>query len=339
MHYPWKGFRNLNYAFTYLLISINLSLTNGGTGYYCQDTGDFIPHDPYDHNRNLLLSSLAPNVTTANGGFYQSSIGQDPYKVYALALCRGDSPSEESCVNCVQATSQDIMAKCPYQKEAFMWEARDAPCLVHYADHLIFGVLDLTPVLIDYGGNLTEQIKLNLTEFKQIWETLMDGLVKNVTAAPYSWITFATEEANLNVFQKIYALMQCTPDLSWSDCNLCLRRSVADSQACCLGSVGGNVQRANCCFQWSLNPFYSPDRNNTRGSIFPTVPTGISNNIDKGMFVHLQKVVQPDLHNCNCCLKTRLLRSTTVSYNGPAHGNQLEFYSENGGFSFILDLL
>ncbi|KAL5772696.1 hypothetical protein ACOSQ2_012620 [Xanthoceras sorbifolium] len=135
------------------------------------------------------------------------------------------------------------MTQCPYQKEAFTWGDKEPPCLVRYADHSVSGILDLPPVLVEY--------------FHQTWVSLMDGLVKEVSMGSSS-LKFTTKKAKFNTFQKIYALMQCTPDLSLGDCDVCLRQSVAESQACCLRTIGGNVQRANCYFGWALSPFYSP---------------------------------------------------------------------------------
>ncbi|KAL5842132.1 hypothetical protein ACOSQ3_012735 [Xanthoceras sorbifolium] len=88
MRYHSKVFRNLLSLFSYLLISsINLTLTNvGAEECFCHDIVYFSDNGPYDNNRNLILSSLAPYVHINNGGFYNTSIGQDPNQVYALAL-------------------------------------------------------------------------------------------------------------------------------------------------------------------------------------------------------------------------------------------------------------
>ncbi|KAL5842131.1 hypothetical protein ACOSQ3_012734 [Xanthoceras sorbifolium] len=169
------------------------------------------------------------------------------------------------------------MTQCPYQKEAFTWGDKEPPCLVRYADHSVSGILDLPPVLVEYVGNLTDLVKSNLTEFHQTWVSLMDGLVKEVSMGSSS-LKFETKEAKFNTFQKIYALMQCTPDLSLGDCDVCLRQSVTESQACCLRTIGGNVQRANCYFGRALNPFYSP-HTDASPSVSTTRPQ-INNKVD-----------------------------------------------------------
>lgn len=45
-------------------------------------------------------------------------------------------------------------------------------------------------------------------------------------------------------------LMQCTPDLSSSDCNHCLRENVRYNQEHNWDRVGGTVARPSCYFRW-----------------------------------------------------------------------------------------
>ncbi|KAI9199123.1 hypothetical protein LWI28_027859 [Acer negundo] len=117
-----------------MLISIGLS-----SGYeICDTTGNFTANSTYARNLNLLLSSLSSNITV-NGGFYNTSIGQDPNKVYGHALCRADVTLED-CGRCVDSTSQEVMTACPRQKAAFMWDGTPA-CLVRYAERSFFGKL------------------------------------------------------------------------------------------------------------------------------------------------------------------------------------------------------
>ncbi|KAL5772975.1 hypothetical protein ACOSP7_012592 [Xanthoceras sorbifolium] len=228
------SFRNLLVLLWYMLmISSNLATE----WKHCYDTGNFTANSTYARNRNLLLSSLASNITGYKG-FYNTTIGQDPDKVYGLALCRGDVSSED-CGSCVNSTSQDIMSTCPSQKEACMW-AGDTPCLVHYADRSHFGKVEMdVPVNAYWNGvNLT----MNLTDGK--------------ASIGSSMLKFATQEANLSSFQKIYALMQCTPDLSQSDCHFCLRRYLDEYKKCCHGRQAGGVESPNCMLRWDLSPFY-----------------------------------------------------------------------------------
>ncbi|TXG48140.1 hypothetical protein EZV62_027434 [Acer yangbiense] len=86
----------------------------------------------YATNRNLLLSSLASNITVLKSGFYNTTIGQEPDKVYGLTLSRGDVSSKD-CNSCVNSRLQDIMSTCHNQKEPSMWDRDPDLCFVQYA--------------------------------------------------------------------------------------------------------------------------------------------------------------------------------------------------------------
>jgi hypothetical protein len=73
---------------------------------FCSNKGTYSVNSTYSNNLNLLLSSL-PSSIAENGIFYKATVGQGPDKVYALALCREDLPSEK-CYSCVNTTSQGI---------------------------------------------------------------------------------------------------------------------------------------------------------------------------------------------------------------------------------------
>ena len=135
--------RNLFVFLSLYMLSIRVISTLNINWTHCYDTGNFTADSNYATNRNLLLSSLASNIITVlKSSFYNTTIGQEPDKVYGLALCRGDVSSED-CSSCVNSTSQHIMSTCHSQKEALMWDGDPAPCLVHYADHSLFGKLGL----------------------------------------------------------------------------------------------------------------------------------------------------------------------------------------------------
>ncbi|KAK9227241.1 hypothetical protein WN943_012290 [Citrus x changshan-huyou] len=103
-------------------------------------------------------------------------------------------------------------------------------------------------------------------------------------ASGTSKLKFATEEANLTSFETIYALMQCTPDISQSDCEFCLRQNMADVQSCCYGKKGSYIWGPSCIFRWEMYPFYGA----TADSLSPSPLSPPSNTTDttitKGIF-------------------------------------------------------
>ncbi|KAG4132648.1 hypothetical protein ERO13_D08G045966v2 [Gossypium hirsutum] len=171
-------------------------------------------------------------------------------------MCRGDS-SRDDCYKCVNSTIHDLKANCPNQKEALSWEGQ--PCHVHYADRSFYGTLE--ELGNPEAGYNTGDIKSNLTEFDTIWESLMDTVVRNASNGS-STLKYATGEADFTVFQKIYALMQCTPDLSHEDCDSCLRQSVSNYESCCHGKQGGYVTRPSCYFRWDLEKLSDETKQN-----------------------------------------------------------------------------
>ncbi|XP_021299007.1 putative cysteine-rich receptor-like protein kinase 30 isoform X1 [Herrania umbratica] len=242
--------KNLSFLFSCVLLGINLS-TAGLLK--CYDTGNFTTNSTYGKNLDLFLSSLAANVSR-NGGFYRTTIGQGSNIVHGLALCRGDT-SSEACSNCVKLRVREIKESCPNQTEALLWEG-EVVCLVRYANRSIFETLELEPLQAGYNtGNILRVIwKWNVTQFYQIWDNLMDGLVERASNGTSS-LKFATGIANVES-EKIYALTQCTPDISRKDCKACLNQTVDQYQRCCLGQQGGYVLTPNCHFRWDLYSFF-----------------------------------------------------------------------------------
>ncbi|XVF27711.1 hypothetical protein REPUB_Repub14bG0132000 [Reevesia pubescens] len=244
--------------FSHLLIGI-ISLA---TAQNCYDTGNFTTNSTYGKNRDLILASLPASVS-ANGGFFNATIGQGSNKVYALGMCSGDSTSDD-CYGNLNFTVNNLIAYCPNQKEAVSWGGG----LVRYADHEFFGTLALHPTNELYN---TGDIKSDLTKFDTIWESLMVSVVRNASMGS-SRLKYATGEANLTEFQKIYSQMQCTPDLSPKDCDSCLRELVSSYQTCCHGKQGGVVQKPSCWFRWDLYPFYVSNPATTAPSSSPAPP-------------------------------------------------------------------
>ncbi|EFH43983.1 kinase family protein [Arabidopsis lyrata subsp. lyrata] len=124
--------------------------------------------------------------------------------------------------------------------------------MVRYSNSSFFGSLKAEPHFYIHNQ---DDIRSNLTEFDQVWEELARRMIANTTSPSSKSKYYAADIAALTDFQIIYALMQCTPDLSLEDCHICLRQSVGDYESCCNGKQGGIVYRASCVFRWELWPF------------------------------------------------------------------------------------
>ncbi|WZZ65080.1 hypothetical protein YC2023_076450 [Brassica napus] len=233
----------------FVLVSFGGSSVSAQT---CMNNGNFRSNGTYDANRRLILSSLPFNVTDQDGFFYNGLIGQEPNRVYTRGMCIPGSTLED-CSDCIKTASDGLMESCPNQTEAYWWRGEPTLCLVHYSNTSISSSANLDPrVALTNTGDLTS----NLTEFTKIWEDLavrMIDIASTTKSTPSSSDNYYTaNSAALETFQDIYALMQCTPDLSSGDCEYCLRQSASDYQSCCGQKRGGVVMGRSCFFRWDL---------------------------------------------------------------------------------------
>ncbi|KAG6754697.1 hypothetical protein POTOM_040491 [Populus tomentosa] len=147
------------------VIIVSITLTDAQT---CYTTGNFTANSTYAKNRDLVLRSLASNVTN-NGGFYNTTIGLGNDTVYGLVLCMA-SPSAENCSSCVNSAIQTLMAACPNQNEAISWGGNPLPCIVRYANRYFLGSLEQSPNSIFYNVGILDDATFR--QFEQFWSGL-----------------------------------------------------------------------------------------------------------------------------------------------------------------------
>ncbi|KAL6282796.1 hypothetical protein ACE6H2_013725 [Prunus campanulata] len=216
----------------------------------CTDTGIYTPGDKYQENINSLLSSFSSSNTQNNYGFYNSSLGQDQNQVNAIALCRGDI-SQDSCHACLNKSTDIILQNCSrHQKEAIIWAE---PCMVRYSNNLIFGIEQVDPV--QYVPSRNSSAK-NTQQFELVLTPLL-GILSDTAASGDSLKKFAAGHATVSGDEKIYALVQCTPDIDKQNCSNCLKQSVSEIG----GKRGGRVLRPSCNIRYEVGLFFESTAN------------------------------------------------------------------------------
>ncbi|KFK28887.1 hypothetical protein AALP_AA7G060600 [Arabis alpina] len=192
---------------------------------------------------------------TSYYGFYNGAIGQSPNKIYAAGMCIPGT-EEEACAGCILSVSNLVKKTCLQEKRAIAWIVNRTICMIRYSDTSFLGSLELEPHREFHSLN---GFKTNQTEFSSVWSGLTQRMIEEASSSiDATWSAakyYAADVAALPDSQTLYALMQCTPDLSAAQCNLCLKKSVNNYQKCCLGRQGGSVLRLSCCFQAELYPF------------------------------------------------------------------------------------
>nr|POE57897.1 cysteine-rich receptor-like protein kinase 29 [Quercus suber] len=217
--------------------------------HFCLDNGNYTSNSTYKANLNQLLSSVSSN-TEIDYGFYNSSYGQNPDKVYAIGLCRGDV-KPDVCRSCLNNATNLLPLLCPNQKEAIGWYDY---CMLRYTFRDIFGIMEASPVFYMWNNN---NVSANVDQFNQDLRTLLDS--QRVQAAKGGSLRkFAAGNATAPNFQTLYSLVQCIPDLSEQNCSDCLVGAMGDIPQCCDGKQGGRVVRPSCNLRYEVSLFYDP---------------------------------------------------------------------------------
>ncbi|KAB5533824.1 hypothetical protein DKX38_016910 [Salix brachista] len=212
----------------------------------------YMPNSTYEANLNLILSSLSSNATRNNiNGFYNVSAGQAPDVVYGMFLCRGDV-SNSVCRNCVTFGTKDVLQRCQMEKAAVILYDE---CELRYSNRNFFSTVDqnFTLFMMQSPNNVT----VEPDRFNQLVATTLNNISTRAASAASGAKKFAVQQANYTGDQKLYSLVQCTPDLSTSDCSRCLEGAISKLGDCCNRRQGGRVIFASCNFRYELYEFYN----------------------------------------------------------------------------------
>ncbi|KAJ4975398.1 hypothetical protein NE237_000504 [Protea cynaroides] len=236
------------------MFNSELTITAAPVGYACTGTSlvNYTTNSiTYVANLDLLLSSLSSNATS-NTGFYNTTIGDGSDKVYGLFLCRGDITTND-CQTCVATAGQEIKPSCPHSITAIAWYDS---CLIRYSNQSIFSNLQQDPVYYVYGLK-------NITSLDQYNQTVGNLTLDLVEKAAYGSTTpkyyAAGEQTNYTGYDIVYALVQCTPDVTPDECYGCLiGSSTLDIPHIIYPREGGRVLKPSCNLRYEFDsPFYS----------------------------------------------------------------------------------
>ncbi|KAF8030197.1 hypothetical protein BT93_E2591 [Corymbia citriodora subsp. variegata] len=214
---------------------------------YCNSTL-YSTNSTYQSNLKNLLSSLSAAAAAPNntGGFANTTAGQNsPDRAYGIFLCRGDV-SASVCSDCVATGTQDILQRCPNQRVSTIWYDE---CMLRYSNQPILSVMERDPYFTLYNtGNVTDS-----TQFMDVLLETMGGVITRASAGG-SGKKVAAAQANFTSLQTLYALAQCTPDLTEWDCNTCLQFA---NGYLVQGKQGGRVLTPSCYVRYEFYPFYN----------------------------------------------------------------------------------
>ncbi|KAM1459983.1 hypothetical protein ACFX2I_036850 [Malus domestica] len=218
----------------------------------CPNTTTFTPAevfesdpDSFQYNLGQLLKSLSSNATRTDTGFYTATAGRNSTeKAYGMFLCRGDV-STEVCKECVPDAIVEAAQRCPDIKEVTIWFDE---CMLRYSNETLLFSMNIslaTGVLDEVNVTEPRGFTLNMSEL--------------TTEAANNSKYFATKEAKVEGSNEtLYSLVQCTQDLSASDCKRCLEK--AAEQLVSFGTQLGRLQYPSCTVWIDTTLFYAINR-------------------------------------------------------------------------------
>ncbi|CAN6546631.1 unnamed protein product [Malus baccata var. baccata] len=238
----------------FLMINQALGQVPGFLYHFCiNEKGNYTTNSTFQTNLNRLLSSLPSNESSNGFGFYNASyrLNSSNEHIYAIGLCRGDVKAED-CRSCLNNSRYALPQLCPNQKEAIGWYDN---CMLRYSSRSIYVVMEISPSF--YMSNNNNISSSGLYGFNQELSKLLDR-VRSEAAAGGSLRKFAFGNTSAPTFQTIFALAQCTPDISEQECSDCLVGAFGDISNCCDGKEGGRVYRPSCYFRFEVYRFIDP---------------------------------------------------------------------------------
>ncbi|XP_039123076.1 cysteine-rich repeat secretory protein 9-like [Dioscorea cayenensis subsp. rotundata] len=196
------------------------------------DTQTIAPSPPtsrpsYPPLKDKSSSSISINETA----------GKAPATVFGLYFCTGDL-SKDNCQACIQTAIKDIIDSCPSSKQAIIWYDY---CELRYSDTNFFG-------LPDTNGFSMINVNENTTSSRPV--EVVSQLVKD---APLAQPLMFKSQAFIS--ESLYALAQCSSDLSSKGCSDCLTTILANIKACCTSSKGWRFLAPSCWIRYEATPF------------------------------------------------------------------------------------
>ncbi|KAF8047590.1 hypothetical protein N665_2938s0005 [Sinapis alba] len=286
----------LSYVFFFFILTFlsTYAQQNVTVHTFCFYEGrNFTSNSSYSLNLNRLISSL-PDLTPTINGFYNISIDGE---VNAIALCRGDLKPNQDCIGCITNAAKQLVDSCPNIVEADIWLEK---CMFRYTSRIILGQMEPVPF-----HHTSSNVSLTDKEgFSKGLGELLDSLGSKIVDE------YETKDVKFAAGVKgtIYALAQCTPDLSKSDCRICLSQIFAGVPTCCDGKSGGWWMNPSCYFRFEDHPFFdlsvvseekqplSPPNNDSKRSgngsktlVFAVIPIVIVILVLISLFIYLMR--------------------------------------------------
>ncbi|XP_026432685.1 putative receptor-like protein kinase At4g00960 isoform X2 [Papaver somniferum] len=121
--------------------------------------------------------------------------------------------------------------------------------MLRYSNQNYFNIMQENPgVYLVNVNNVTDP-----DQFYPILGDLMNDLVEKTTSGLST--KFASGSRSVTNQTELYGYVQCTEDISLTNCSRCLMGVISDIPLCCDGKRGGRVIRPSCNLRYEMYPF------------------------------------------------------------------------------------
>ncbi|KAK7841611.1 cysteine-rich receptor-like protein kinase 25 [Quercus suber] len=214
--------------------------------YYCLNISTIPENSSYQSSLSSLLSSISLYASSEFQFYSPTSSLTSSLSSNAINKLTPKIPQHlrprlwpPHLPECVATAAKSLALVCSRKLVALIWYDE---CIIRYSNESFFSTMNVLPgFALSNIQNITE-----LHRFDQLVNTMMIDLESQASEVPAGSKKFKTKEANFSELKMIYSLVQCTPDLSTTDCNTCLQEAIGTLPVCCNGKQGANVLMPSC---------------------------------------------------------------------------------------------
>ncbi|KZV25736.1 cysteine-rich repeat secretory protein 55-like [Dorcoceras hygrometricum] len=240
---------NQMYKFLLTVLWLYISTSESAELYASSCNDDTKTDNTTQLSRNIdaLLHGLVQGA--AQKGFLTASYGNGVNQIYGLAQCRADV-SGSDCSVCLRDAANQSRKLCPNQADVRIWYDY---CFLKYDTAKFFGQVDTSYGVFFWNvANVTDP-----DVFNKKLSTLVDQIKSEAVKLPGSR-GLGKGETEISAFETLYALVQCTRDLSPINCAQCLSVAIGNFGTYCNDKKGCRVLYGSCYVRYELYPFFFP---------------------------------------------------------------------------------
>nr|Q9LRL6.2 PUTATIVE PSEUDOGENE: RecName: Full=Putative cysteine-rich repeat secretory protein 23; Flags: Precursor [Arabidopsis thaliana] len=171
--------------------------------------------------------------------------------IYVKLQCRGDS-STSTCRSCLDTAFSGVSRRCLNNKGRIIWYDN---CVLTISN-ISYVWRDRLPEQFLYFN--AKDVSGDAKSFNEKTRTLLYKLKEKASSKENipnkKNYLYATGEESLGKM-KLYAMVQCTQDLSIKNCNVCLNWILGKLPKCCNDKQGGRFLSTSCNFRYELYLF------------------------------------------------------------------------------------